>query len=421
MSKETTVKKKSFISNYQKVMKHLENADFVLPALEVKKSQVSVKIPKRFSISEQPNNTIHMLRWLYTIGMCDSVDQIIFDHLECEFLGLSASTIMDIILLIVIEHRKELKRELKLFGRLPNDAMARDVLLASGLPYHIKARHSLEYDKTNVEKFETVSGECGNNVRRAGRIATELTEYFNRCLAHQQMKLREEGILLLATLLGEVLSNCEIHGGEQATWYAQGHYEDNRSRTYGEMQLLFLNLGDTIYQGLKYNSSEETKERLAYYLERHNSFLSEEWSEEMAYTVFALQEGISRLRDKDIEGYEGRGTGTVTLIETLNIIGRCEDGRCPEMTIISGQTYIKFDGKYCMNMVKFVDDPVFGSGEKSIIAFNKENNIYKPADNTAVRQLKENFPGTVISLRIYLDNRYIMKEEGDRLNERGKY
>ncbi|MDE6602926.1 MAG: hypothetical protein K2K90_12365 [Lachnospiraceae bacterium] len=152
-------------------------------------------------------------------------------------------------------------------------------------------------------------------------------------------------------------------------------------------------------------------------MDRHNSSFSEKWNEEMACTVFALQEGISRLRDKDIEGYEGRGTGTVTLIETLNSIGRRDDGQLPEMTIVSGRTYIKFDGQYNMCMETFQNDLAFGNGKKRILAFNRGNDIYKPADSTAVLQMKENFPGTVISLRIYLDNRYIMKEGGDGLDE----
>ncbi|MCM1048024.1 MAG: hypothetical protein NC433_06340 [Clostridiales bacterium] len=394
-------------------MKHLENANFALSFLNDKKGQVSVRIPKRFSISEQPDRTINLIRKLYTVCMCENVDKIKFDHSFCEFLGLSASTIMDIILLVAIEYREKINNPLILAGTFPKDPMVRDIFLASGLPYHINANYLLGYDENNVEKFETVSGECSNDVRQSGKIATKLTEYFNKCLLHQNMKLRNEGISLLVTLLGEVLGNCEIHGGEHATWYTQGHYEDNRNKKYGEMQLLFLNLGNTIYQGLKDHSSEETKERLKFYLEKHNQFFSEKWDEEMACTVFALQEGISRLRNKEIEGYTGRGTGTVTLIETLNLIGRCDDGQMPEMTIISGSTYIKFDGQYNMKMEKFENDPAFGSGEKRIIAFNKENNIYEPADNAAVRKLKENFPGTVISLRIYLDNRYIMKEEGE--------
>ena len=417
MDKTVNANKKKIVLNYRKVMECLESVDFALPGLEIQEEIVRISIPESFSISEQPDDTICMLRRLYTIGMCDHVKKISFDHSECKFLGLSASTIMDIILLVILKYREKRGKTLELSGKLPQNPMVKDVLLASGLPYHVNARSKVVYDSTNVEKFETVSGECSNDARQSGRIATELTEYFNRCLLHQSMRLRDEGISLLVTLLGEVLGNCEIHGGEHATWYTQGHYEDNSNKAYGEMQLLFLNLGNTIYQGLKYNSSEETKKRLEYYLERHKLSFSEEWNEEMACTVFALQEGISRLRNRNIKGYECRGTGTVTLIEALKSIGGSGDGQMPEMTIVSGRTYIKFDGRYNMRMETFQNDLVFGNGEKRILAFNQENDIYRPADSTAVLQMKENFPGTVISLRIYLDSRYIMKAGGEGLDE----
>ena len=87
----------------------------------------------------------------------------------------------------------------------------------------------------------------------------------------------------------------------------------------------------------------------------------------MACTVFALQEGISRLRNRNIKGYEGRGTGTVTLIEALKSIGGSGDGQMPEMTIVSGRTYIKFDGRYNMRMETFQNDLVFGNGGKAYI------------------------------------------------------
>ena len=415
------MKKKSFVADYQKVMAHLEKenfalSDFVLSDFHFQEGELLIEIPKRFSISEQPDETIRSLRRLYAIGKDECVKEIKFDYSKCEFLGLSASTIMDIILFVIMKHRRKTNK-LALAGAIPKNPMVRDVLLESGLLYHLNAKYEFEYDGANVEKFETVSGGFGEDKKKSGKIATRLTDYFNKCLIHQGMKLKDEGILLMATLLGEVLDNCEIHGGEQATWYTQGHYEDNSSQPYGEMQLLFLNLGKTIYEGLKYDSSKETRERLEFFLERHNQFLSFNWDEEMVCTVLALQEGISRLRDKNIEGYETRGTGTVSLIENLNLMGKCDDGQMPEMTIISGRTYIEFGGSYKMKAKEFKNDPVFGTGKKKIIAFNEENNIYKPPDEANVRKLEANFPGTVISLRFYLDKRYIQKEKGERKHE----
>ncbi len=416
VSKNAAMEKADFIPDYHKVIRQLDHENFALSGQIFTENQFVVRIPKRFSISEEPDEVIRILRALYSACKCSCVNKIVFDHSACEYLGLSASTIMDIIVCVVKRYKKDKNMPLSLSGKFPVNQIAKDVFLASGLPYHLQISHKSGYDEANVERFETVSGEYGRGSRQSGKIATELTDYFNKCLGYQNMKLNETGILIMATMLGEVLGNCEIHGGEQATWYTQGHYENNPERSYGEMQLLFLNLGDTIYHGLKYDSSKETTKRVSHFVNRHKQYFNTQWTEEMACTVFALQEGISRLRDKDIEGYEGRGTGTVSLIETLNKIGRCEDEQQkPEMTIISGKTFIKFNDRYEMQAERFCNDPAFGSGIKSIIAFNKENNIYKPADQENVRLLRQHFPGTIVSLRIYLDSRYISKEKGGRI------
>ena len=187
-----------------------------------------------------------------------------------------------------------------------------------------------------------------------------------------------------------------------------------KESSYGEMQLLFLNLGNSIYEGLKKNSSEETQKKLKYISKQHKRFFNRDWNEEMLYTVVALQEGISRLRNEQIQGYEGRGSGTVSMIEMFYDLGKCEEGLVPKMTIVSGRTQIRFTEQYKMKVVNFNQDPAFGTGEKKIIAFNKENNIYSLPDCENVTCLKEYFPGTIISLKFYLDNRYIKKRKENR-------
>ncbi len=66
------------------------------------------------------------------------------------------------------------------------------------------------------------------------------------------------------------------------------------------------------------------------------------------------------------------------------------------------------------NMI-FCNDPVFGSGERKIIAFNDENDIYMPSNSDNVIFMKNYFPGTVISLKFYLDSRYINKMKGNKV------
>lgn len=100
-------------------------------------------------------------------------------------------------------------------------------------------------------------------------------------------------------------------------------------------------------------------------------------------------------------------------MELFYNIGKTCNTEEPSMVIVSGHTMIKFDDKYKMKRETFVDDKVFGNTKSRIIAFNDENDIYKPADSKNVQYMKEYFPGTIISLKFYIDRKYIkskMKE-----------
>lgn len=414
-------KESSFYGNdflgdeYKKVMKYLDKSNFQLSRLTFMPNRTErIIIPEVFSISENTEEVIRLLKKLYTIGKLPYTREIIFDHSNCRNLGLSASTIMDVIVVTIAKYREKKGNPLDLQGELPRNAQVRDTLLASGLPHHLEAESIMKYDETHVERFETIKGCNEAKIKKADETATKLTLYFNRCLKTQNLELKPEGNRLLSRIFGEVLSNCEIHGGKDSTWYTQGHYQIVKKDSYGEMQLLFLSIGNTIYEGLRKNSSIETQMRLEHMINSHNKYMSRTWDEEMVCTLFSLQEGISRLRDRNIVGYEGRGSGTVSMIEMFHAIGESEEGLKPQMTIISGSTKIFFSDRYKMKFEKFEGDKAFGKGEKRIIAFNADNDIYSPPDTKYVQKMKEYFPGTVISLRFYLDSRYITGKKGGK-------
>jgi hypothetical protein len=52
-----------------------------------------------------------------------------------------------------------------------------------------------------------------------------------------------------------------------------------------------------------------------------------------------------------------------------------------------------------------------------VIAFNSTNDLYRPADEKNVRILENEFPGTIISMKFYIDQDYIMKVMEERKNE----
>lgn len=66
------------------------------------------------------------------------------------------------------------------------------------------------------------------------------------------------------------------------------------------------------------------------------------------------------------------------------------------MCLVSGNTQILFDGTYWPREMD-VD------GERAtVMAFNTVNDLRVPPDHRFVRKLEKFFPGTVLSLRLYL-------------------
>ena len=402
------------LDEVNKILKTLDKKKFgiTFPIKKDYKGRVSVSIPSNFSISDNSEGVIKFLRRFYATLRNSSVKEIYLDYSECSELGLSASVVMDAIALAVDEYRLVDKNPLNWSGNLPKEKYAFDIVRAGGLPYHIGAEIFGKIESDSIERFEMVRGSHESQKKKAGTVATNLTIYLDRCLQTQKYRLNDFGKSLFSDMLGEVITNCEIHGGVDSMWYTQGYYKIIDEANIGEMQLVFLTIGDSIYEGLKKDTNSETRQKLEHMMKMQSRFVSNSWNEETIYTVLALQEGISRLRTEKIQGYEFRGSGTVNLIEKFYTIGGTNNSNIePKMSIISGHTLIKFSDKYKLKKNKFENDAIFGNTNSRIIAFNDDNDIYKPADSTNVKYMKEYFPGTVISLKFYLDRSYIEKKK----------
>ena len=72
------------------------------------------------------------------------------------------------------------------------------------------------------------------------------------------------------------------------------------------------------------------------------------------------------------------------------------------MILLSGSTHILFDGKYQLKEGHKGD-----SNGRLTIAFNQYNDLTRRPDPDYVRSLKGFFPGTLISMRFSVDNRYL--------------
>jgi len=81
---------------------------------------------------------------------------------------------------------------------------------------------------------------------------------------------------------------------------------------YGVCHLTIFNFGQTIYEGLKTEqTSGEMKNRLRSMSKLHEGYFGiGGWDEECLWTLYALQDGVSRFYDKVKS--PSRGTGTIS-------------------------------------------------------------------------------------------------------------
>jgi len=402
-----------------RVFSFLQESDFakrVRHLTELNRHKIPIEIPVSFSISENPNESIDILKKIFYFGSQLSTDEIEIDHSKCINLEIAASTIMDVIVLAITQHHRNNRHKIVIKGKLPRSDRAKDIFMASGLPAHMKLFFDTDVktDKSSMELFKLINGAYRSGI--SDSVSTRLTEYIMKCMRTQGYTLTASGMNSLSVLFGEVLNNCELHAGDKCCWFALGHYQtwvDNGD--YGEMQLVIFDFGDTFYESLKKNSSVETRRKLDYLTEKHREFFSKKWDPEMLYTLFSFQEGISRLRDSNRVGNVKRGTGTIRLIENFSKIGKAYDAHKPLMTVTSGATHIKFNDKYSLRSEGF-DDVVFGRNTRKIIAFNSNNSIFEPPDENNVIKLKEFFPGTVISMDFFFDKKYLQEITGGNRN-----
>lgn len=368
------------------------------------KGIVSIKIPPIFSMTKNPEETIVVFKKIYYYCGKDSIKEIIFDHKECEELEIAASTIMDTIVMACKLYRKSIGKELIVGGNFPKNQKCRKILTASGLPAHLVLQEKIPSRKDNVKLFSLVGGKSGTG--RSGSVATSLTDYFNECLETQDYELTLIGQNMISKMFGEVIENCEIHGGENTSWYVLGHF-DMIERKYGEVNLVIFNYGKSIYQQLiGPDTTEETRTKIEYMKDIHKTQYDKNWTEESMLTVFTLQKGISRLRDQNVEGNKKRGTGTFRLLNTFYTLGQSEMDVEPEFSITSGHTHILFDNKYKLAETNTAPE-VLEIDKANVIAFNETNDLLKKADVRNVTIMDQYFPGTIISMKFYIDRKYL--------------
>lgn len=383
-----------------KVVALLENKKFS-EAMPKKGKKAIIRIPEIFSFSENVDETIKVLKNIYYCSMHPKIQELKLDYSKCKKLSLGASCVTDIIALNTLKYRERMNNPLHLKGTYPDmKEEAFEIFVISGLVKHLKI---VNVENKNVKSLDIITN------GEQSYIGEAIIKYYDDCLKTKGYSLSPIGKSKLSQMITEVIDNVGEHAGELASWYTQGHYTIGTESNPGKFRLVLFNFGDTIYEGLKRNSSSNyTKKILNNATRKHKkkNLFGTSWNEEVLWNLFSLQYKISRCNYTD---KNDRGVGTIDLIESFLGLGQTIEDIKPIMSIVSGKSNILFDGTYQISSLskKGYNVPT--------IAFNKENNLFQKQDERYVKALKNSFPGTIIDMEFYIDRKHL-----DRLKENRK-
>lgn len=360
--------------------------------------------PDNFSLLNNPKNTLKSILRLARFANNRKKSC----HLRIDQSGLASCDIAAIALLdiVLMEMRDEVEDgnapNLDLEGIIPVDPEMETLVRAIGTPNHLNivdAQIKLgERIKLKLEIFDKrvttrKKIESPILVETREKIAEDFILHVSRCLtATKAVEINEDGVTHLSAILAEIINNAEEHAG-MTDWSLLGYL--NFKQEIPVLEVAMINFGKTMAQTFQaLDRGSYTWDQIGPYVSEHvgSRLFSSSWKEEDLLTVMALQPNIS---SKNETAKSTRGAGTTQLLEFFEFMDSFFHGmdRSAQMAIISGSTYIYFDGKYRLQQ----------SGNRKAIAFNAANDLSKRPDKSYVQHLSDvSFPGTIISIKLPL-------------------
>ena len=374
---------------HNRTLNYLVSKKFIGSSNRRVSGRYTVKIPETFSITENYDETMKILRLFVDISLSRDIDVVEIDHTSCKQLGLSASSIMDELASLSLGYKNYIKSSFKYSGIAPKSGHVTDMIIVSGLIKRLNAQHDAQ-PTAKIIPLELMKNQD------PAVMQTRFIDFINSCLGSRGYNLTRNGIKDISTMIGEILDNCTLHCGDSVKNYNLiGHFRDLPDCDCGECSVSIFNFGKTIYETFAELDPEcEVVRQLKAITSKHINFFNRYWTEETLWTLYALQELVS---SKNAPGEHGHGSGTITFLDIFTKLKASQAESLPRMCITSGRSQIVLDGTYKIE---------YNQGRK-IIAFNGDNDLSQPPDKKYVYSNDEYFPGTIISIKFYVDKQYL--------------
>ena len=366
----------------------------------------TIAIPERFSIISDPDAVIGTLNELVGPAVYSRhFSGIFIDHSNVVEYDLAAEYVLGTIASEIQRTYRMARKPIRFIGRFPSNIAERRLLTAIGIVKLLGASHNDWTTQMNAGDLQIFQAHrrqgdeeiaFGSRDRKSNELV-KFVDHIDNCLRYNGRALSPFGTESLATYTGEVLANAEEHS-KRGEWLLAGYLDNSTDEHMCE--IVVVSFGDTFaesFRRLPLHSYAWIK--LQPYLDAHvaKKIFSPKWEIDDLLALVALQGGVSC---KNTGPYDTRGKGTIDLIRFFEEMHReCTSGsqsKC-EMAIITGRTYIKFDGTHSLRQ---------DSTGRDVIAFNDSNTLEDAPDPKYVRRLANKFPGTIISMRFSLQPKF---------------
>ena len=389
----------SFKSN---LYSYLVNQNFITG---FEKNSLIIKIPTSFNLSDNYNESIETIKDIVFSLWKNVGKEIELDFTRCNNIDQSALLLLQIIRLELQNDLSELDKKLIILSSQSKFKITRSTeqlvnfnLFLCGYLTNVDVRKGL----VPIDTLGFIKGSKSQKhyfENKKGIIGTKLVQYIDKCLMNNLYSLTAKGKNELGNMIGEILNNAEDHSPLN-TYYVTANYyvDEDQNANVGVLNLSFMNFGFSIYEGFEQTKTENYE--VYNFLDTYCQKIGGTFSKENLFTLYALQDGISRLKFED----QSRGTGTMTFINCFYQIGDYENierALSPQLSILSGSTHLICNNKY---RPKQTNDGSFS------LSLNNENDLSKPPDRNNLLPLKYRFPGTILSVKFCLNTEHIQKK-----------
>jgi hypothetical protein len=361
---------------------------------------------KTFSFVDDPSNTILLLKRIAELESTLSEGQLNFDDTQC----------LDIGPYLVLQAMKQGMLPIFMGGRIshPVSRVIEFVGLRTALGMSFPRTPS-PFDIWPLP-FRNRSPQ-GNNPQRLLRgqtsehVATEVIDKINEWLGGLAgLQLTEQGERLVLSMTGEALDNAERHStphSADGAWSVAGFMarrKEGEQNIY-RCHLALLSTGASIAESMT-TAADATKARMQDYVKKHRGIIKSSFTEENLQTVFALQDGVSRVHDALASGRGG--TGFMDIIEFFAALsGTSEPASSrPCLAIVSGSTCISVKPPY-MQGARRSGPTQEGLHAPRELWFNSDNSPDTMPDQSFVQSLPAHLKGTLITMIWTTDPEYL--------------